>query len=297
MMASLLYPDEEQAQMQAPQGGPLSLLQPSDDRPPALRPDPRADALGETYRAISEAMVGQRNPEIVYGRRLAHYPDAADVANARQSDFGYGSGNEAYMAGRVANLLDVPTWSDDRALTASASGRASAGTPETARGYEAAQLAINRSPIAALGYDPRAINLDVASGPEASVVGAYSPETNGIVSNAAYPSNLVHESIHRGLEALRRAGVVPPEVWAKLPADEEKTTRYIMALHMGDPERGRGPAADADRARALRAFGKREDDPQAHTPDPYAGESRQALEDLNKIASRYLFSLHPGGPR
>jgi hypothetical protein len=60
MMASLLYPDEEQAQIQAPQGGPLSLLQPPDDRPPALRPDPRADALGTVYQQVMDAMEAQR---------------------------------------------------------------------------------------------------------------------------------------------------------------------------------------------------------------------------------------------
>jgi hypothetical protein len=59
-MASLLYPDEEQAQIQAPQGGPLSLLQPPDDRPPALQPDPRADALGTVYQQVMDAMEAQR---------------------------------------------------------------------------------------------------------------------------------------------------------------------------------------------------------------------------------------------
>jgi hypothetical protein len=56
MMASLLYPDEEQAQIQAP----LSLLQPPDDRPPVLRPDPRADALGTVYQQVMDAMEAQR---------------------------------------------------------------------------------------------------------------------------------------------------------------------------------------------------------------------------------------------
>jgi hypothetical protein len=53
-MASLLYPDEEQSQ------APLSLLQPPDDRPPVLQPDPRADALGTVYQQVMDAMEAQR---------------------------------------------------------------------------------------------------------------------------------------------------------------------------------------------------------------------------------------------
>jgi hypothetical protein len=176
-------------------------------------------------------------------------------------------------------------------------GRPSQGTPTTTDAYEAARLAVNRSPIAALGYQPRTTNLDTESGSDAAVVGSYSPKIDGIYSNAAYPSNLVHESIHRGLEKLRRANVVSPEIWANLPKDEEYITRYIMASAMGDPEKGRGPAADFERARALWLFGRSKDDPQARGTNPYGRENRQALEDLNAIASRYLLSLHPGGPR
>jgi hypothetical protein len=272
------------------------------------------DPLGQVYQAVTDhteernrgwlssiaGLLGIGGPpatESIPGKRLTHYPDQNDIANARQSDFSYGSGNEAFSSGRTANLLGIPA--TDRyvdELTAPSAARGAPGTPQTADAYEAAQLAINRSPIAALGYDPRRINLDTASGPNTTVIGAYSRENDASYSNAAYPSNLVHESVHRGLERLRQANIVPPELWAKLPKDEEKTTRYIMALHMGDPEKGRGPAGDADRARALRVFGKKENDPQAYAFSSGA-EDRQALEDLNAIASRYLLSLHPGGPR
>jgi len=276
---------------------------------------PNPDPLGQVYQAVTDhteernrgwlsgiaGLLGIGGPpatETTLAPPMARYPDPSDITNARQSDASYGSGNEAYTSGRAANLLGIPAEGLSPAVVADPRfGRPSQGTPATADAYEAAQLAINRSPIAALGYQPRTTNLDTESGPDASVVGSYSPKTDGIYSNAAYPSNLVHESVHRGLEKLRQANVVPPELWAKLPKDEEYVTRYIMASAMGDPERGRGPAADFERARALWMFGRSKDDPRARGTNPYGPEERKALEDLNAIASRYLLSLHPGGPR
>jgi hypothetical protein len=63
-----------------------------------------------------------------------------------------------------------------------------------------------------------------------------------------------------------------------------------MMENMGDPEAGRGSSGDADREAAARVF-------RTNAANPYAADARKALEDLNAIASRYLLSLHPGGPR
>jgi hypothetical protein len=150
-----------------------------------------------------------------------------------------------------------------------------------------------------LGYDPRNTNLDVKTGPGMSIAGVYTPETNSVYSNAAYPSNIVHESTHRGLETLRKAGLIPKELQDRLPQTEENIVRYIMALHMGDPEGGRGDESDKQRGNALWMFGKKPDDPQAYSRQGSydAPKYRQALEDLNAIAAKYLASRKPGGPR
>ena len=279
------------------------------------QPSERDAALAQMYQTITDqtekqkqgmfsgiaGLLGIGGPpatETISAPPLAHYPDAADVAAARQGDFSYGSGNEAFNSGRTANLLGIPAkghylseLSDPRA------GNPAPGTPDTGQNYEAAQLAINRSPIAALGYDPHRINLDTESGTNTNIVGAYTPDTDRIYSNAAYPSNLVHESTHRGLEMLRQAGLVSPELEKRLPKDEEKIVRYIMATAIGDPEKGRGPSGDKQRSDALWAFGRKVDDPQAPSPNRYTDDTGKALDDLNAIASRYLLSLHPGGPR
>jgi hypothetical protein len=291
---------------------------------PGMKPDPKSmlDQIGgppdpsapNPYMSwlMSALGMGPSQPATVHGERLAHYPDQADVANARKSDFSYGSGNEAFNEGRVANVLAGPAGKGKfeavgippggakaSQVTAPSLGHAVPGTPDTAQGYEAAQLAILRSPIAALGYDPRNTNLDVKTGPGMSIAGVYTPETNSVYSNAAYPSNIVHESTHRGLETLRKAGLIPKELQDRLPQTEENIVRYIMALHMGDPEGGRGDESDKQRGNALWMFGKKPDDPQAYSRQGSydAPKYRQALEDLNAIAAKYLASRKPGGPR
>src|SRR3954469_4288515 len=157
------------------------------------------------FDSIIRSVLGMKDPEpeMVKGAPTMHYPDAIDVDKARQGDFSYGSGNEAYNSGRVANIALPAKGASLTALSDPGAARARQGTPDTATAYEAAQLAINQSPIAGLGYDPHKINLDTASGKDVGLAGVYNPKTDTIFSNAAYPPNLVHESLHRGLESLR----------------------------------------------------------------------------------------------
>lgn len=254
------------------------------------------------------------------------YPTPDDAENARSVENSYGSGNEAYTEGRQAHVLSAKDAKDESTQTRRPiglddlrwaekrnavvvnpdSGGNVEGTPATAELYEKAQLAINRSPIAALGYDPRHINLDVKSPKDMNIVGLYSPGSDQLWANAHYPDVVVHESVHRGLEKLRQAKddddkpIVPKELWSKLPDDEEYIVRYIMARHMGDPEKGGGPSNDKQRAEALYKFSAKSDNPKeddVRAMTTYSKSRRDALEELNKIASRYLLSQKPGGPR
>jgi hypothetical protein len=59
-VASLLFPDDAPA-------APAPLLQLPDERPPSLRPDPRADALGQTYQDITDYMAQQHQKGIDEG--------------------------------------------------------------------------------------------------------------------------------------------------------------------------------------------------------------------------------------
>lgn len=250
--------------------------------------------------------------KVTYGDRLAHYPGDEELSAARDADFSYGTGNEAYMSGARQNALsNPPRPGRTREITGIPEGGAeisdvtnprfggsAPGTVATADEYGKAQLAVLRSPISALGYDPRHVNLDTKTGGETTIAGAYDPKQDNSYSNASFASNIVHESTHRGLEKLREAGVVPPDLWNRLPKEED-IVRYIMALHMGDPEKGRGSSGDEQRAEALYKFGRSVSDPQKYdsTASPQAKQYRSAMNELTGIAATYYASQHPGGPR
>lgn len=245
---------------------------------------------------------------VTYGGRLAHYPGLDDLSAARSAEAGYGTGNEAFTDGRAAQVWSVPAKGgrmpvglDDVAGSGTHNPQMRGivdGTPATADEYMAAQLASLRSPITALGYQPRAATLDVKSGRGVNVAGQYDPKKDSIYSNVAFPSNLIHESTHRGLEMLRKEGLIPKSLQDRLPP-EEMVVRYIMALHMGDPEKGSGSVGDEQRLSGLYAFGRDPGDPQkmASGSGGFAAEHRKALVELTDIAAKHLASLKPGGPR
>lgn len=249
----------------------------------------------------------------IYGNRLEHYPGKDDVAAAQRSGFGYGTGNEAYMAGNASNQWSMPAKGrsgaraisvDDvtdptKSATDPALRNAMPGNPDLAQIYAAAQLAALRSPITGLGYDPHKIALDTKSGSEVTVAGMYSGKTDSIYSNAGYLGNILHESTHRGLNMLREAGLIPESLQKRLPKEED-VVRYIMALHMGDPEKERGDDGKEQRASGLLKFGHDPKDPQADKnvyERSVTRDHRIALNELNDIAARYIAARTPMGPR
>lgn len=249
--------------------------------------------------------------KITYGNRLTEYPSGDDVAFAKKADVGYGSGNESFLSGQSANVWSYPGKKgaqavgiqDVRDATEAATDpklrNIMGGSPETAALYTAAHLAALRSPVTALGFDPHKVALDLRSGDKVSAAGMYRGGRDSIYSNAAYPSNIVHESTHRGLKRLRESGIVPKEVLDALPP-EESVVRYIMSLHMGDPEKNvKGEEGRSERREGLRAFGRDSNDPQKYSTEDSSEtrKHRDALNKLNDYAAKYIFQLHPGGPR
>jgi hypothetical protein len=175
------------------------------------------------------------------------------------------------------------------------------GSPQTADIYGQAQLGVLRSPIAALGFDPRAAALDTKTGKEVSLAGIYSPKSDNLYANVAFPSTLVHESVHRGLEKLRGAGVLTPALEKRLP-EEEMIVRFIMSSEMGDPEKEHGANGSKQRNQSLMEFGRDLKDPKA--PGEWLVPSAKtqaahldALKELTDKAAAYYAKQRPGGPR
>jgi hypothetical protein len=216
---------------------------------------------------------------------LSAYPNDADAEFARKYGFGYGSRLEPYINQEVSRVLGESKFMRGESRgggTVAFSARSGAGSyldqvlstindetksknldltkPENAEiklelgnTYAKAALAVNRIPIAALGFDPSRVVMD-AKMKNANVGGAYSPELDAIYSNLSSPGNLVHESIHRGIEKLRQDPDLK-SVFKDLPR-EELVVRYLMATQAGNPEQGSGSIGDQQREQALYEFDK-----------------------------------------
>jgi hypothetical protein len=143
----------------------------------------------------------------------------------------------------------------------------------------AAYLASRRSALAALGFDPRHMAIGaLASPPNFTVGGQYDPSQDRVVSTGVYPSTSVHESMHRGIQMLRDAGMVTPDM-EKL--SEEAVVRGQMARNYGDVEVGRGTLGDQ----------------QISDGKYYNRQFPDQMNAFETAAAKLFAQLHPGGPR
>jgi hypothetical protein len=211
---------------------------------------------------------------------LEHYPTDADAKTAIDNQFGYGKGNEDYIRGEHAQVLGMT----DKKGNFSPLSRADIGSDATFSGMAdqnvdmtkfknidtlnkvnttmtRAALAVNRNPVAAMGFDPRRTILDIATG-QANLAGSYNavarregggvtPQSDDVPvdkiwsnlpdSRADEASSVVHESIHRGIEKIRLSREGDTLLKSMGVADrgsnaEEMLTRYMMVKYAGDPE-------------------------------------------------------------
>lgn len=127
--------------------------------------------------------------------------------------------------------------------------------------------AIKRSPVSLLGFDPthNFITRD------AGLTTKGGTELGGTVwSNAFSPTSLIHESMHRGLDILQKAGYPISD------AEQEMIVRRLMYKHFGDYEGTEGSVAKQQMLSSL---------------------SRLSDADVSKIeetASEHYKKLHPG---
>lgn len=163
-------------------------------------------------------------------------------------------------------------------------------SPEQKAKVGQAITAINRMPVAAVGFDPHRIIADAANTKEMSIAGAYSPDVDWIFADLHYGSAIAHESTHRGLELLRRAY---PEETQKLMdrvgVKEETLVRWLMVSQAGDPEsQYKGDAGLAQIQAAKNFFGEK---------TPFNEDNLKAVDEINALAQRYIKDKRPKGPR
>jgi hypothetical protein len=158
-----------------------------------------------------------------------------------------------------------------------------AGRDKIEQGWIAAQ----KSAIAAIGFDPRRIIETDPKGKKLTIGGMYRPKDDMVWTGDGEPSTVIHESFHRGIEKVRKAGGLKD-----LRYQEEDIVRGLMLRHFGGVEYD--PAANVgnkqvDKAREL--FGR-------PTLTRKGSDFQQELDRIEDAAAEYARAQKPrGGPR
>lgn len=230
---------------------------------------------------------------------LSSYPSSDDAAFANKYGFNYGSPNERFTKGHEVRVLNSPAEGRSLGNILDAARDGSGGShlavsdsaPMGSAGDIAtrAQLAANRIPLAALGYDPSHLAYDPQPVLHPNIAGAYGRGTDSMYANDQWdknPSTAVHESIHRGISSLRDDPKLK-NVFENIPS-EESVVRYLMNTKAGNPELGQGNAGDEQIKTALASF---------HNP-MWGNTFRTMVDKLNDAAAQKLMAQQPVmGPR
>lgn len=170
----------------------------------------------------------------------------------------------------------------NKAITPMQSG----GTENLNNSMMRGALAVNRSPIAALGFDPSKMVLDTVApkGKDYGFAGLYDPTRDNIYANFTgdTPSVITHESTHRGMKQLRK--LYPQEMakaFSVLP-DEEYVVRWLMHKNAGDPENLSG----GRRETAIKYF---------NNPD-LKDKRAESLKQIEELAIEAIKNRRPRGP-
>lgn len=243
---------------------------------------------------------------------LPAYPSQHDADYARNYGFGTNSINEDYLNNNRARVLgqnmtvNEPTKkgtssaSREVFLPASGAGSDSSGVTDPKNSVDVnlnknpelqgnlrnvmmqAALAANRSPIAAMGFDPSRVVVDSMI-KKPNIAGLYRPDFDMQYTALDPDDAIVHESTHRGLQKLREK--YPAEAdsaMSKLGAkgsnlSEELVVRWLMASKAGDPEGNAGSIDKKQRELGIQTF-----DPKEYPINATA--RREALNQLEELA-------------
>lgn len=210
--------------------------------------------------SLADLGKGESDPNTVPLSQLGRYPTRDDVIMARNYDLSYGTSFAPFArydatVGQVP-IGDVPDMMNKEKGINPAKFQRPMDT-NTADQLYAAWMAAQRSPVAALGFDPRRILTTPMPEPgkatlRLNVGGAYRPDEDVAWFDPRYPTSAVHESTHRGFKMLRDIGSEDTPGGKGLPfnAIEEPNVRAMMLRHYGPVEKGRGELVDKEVASA-----------------------------------------------
>lgn len=217
------------------------------------------------------------------GTNPVPYPSDNDVALARKADASYGDPAAGYVNGpgakiQAANIIHIPalfgTNPTFNEVLTNKMPRAGVDQPTSdalMKGY----LASRHSAVAGLGFDPHQTVISPQSDKALNVAGMYQPAGDKLwFDKQAQPEAVVHESMHRGMNQLRQAGMMPE---AANNIREESLVRALMMNKFGNLELPWSDKTDIQEGR------------------PYVDSP--VLKQLEDAAAQLYAKKQPRGPR
>lgn len=226
-------------------------------------------------------------PDMVHVPPNTNYPDALDAHYAKQFNQAYGDEVDKYLQpGSKTKKMDAE---EVMRAFGDISGRAYGKATATATTLEERDtiiknwMAAQKSPVAALGFDPGAtVFTPKIEKSDLNLAGFYNPRADTMWYNASDGEDVVvHESMHRGLEKLRNAGMLPKSMDDQ---SEELIVRALKQRYFGMIEKGHGDAGD-----------KQVED--ARWEAEHMGSFKKTMDDVEEAATKLIKQKKPGGPR
>lgn len=230
-------------------------------------------------------------PDVLRAPFNQTYPSSQDVYYAQAYDQTYGTP----MAGFTVSgaKMRQPDWSSDiQGRTPREIISRVAGVPPSEISPTAQEeiiknwLGAQKSAVAALGYDPRAIARTQNNGEEPGVEGItghrLSPNANEIWYNSKRPDAAIHEAFHRGIGLLSNAGALP----SGIDPDSENLVRMLMLRNFGDIE-----------LLGDNGYGDQQVQSAKYTLQETPWTTNRMLDKLEKAAQDYIAKKTPRGPR
>jgi len=183
----------------------------------------------EGYKA-KQGLEDYNSPASAIGER---FPTKEDVDFYRSVDATYGRPEAGYLQqGARGSFYD-----DLTNMTSRQGGYRRDMTPQESDAFNAAYIAAQRNPIAALGFRPEEFDFSGSPIPQTTAGMVSSPQSR-IYADLKFPSVAVHEAIHRGLLEIRnedynaylqKTGSLLQEMndLAKQPYSSEKSKRFF----------------------------------------------------------------------
>ena len=208
--------------------GPPALPAPFQYLPEVVNQTPAPSFLGSLFGATPATPVyGQATPD-------QRWPSLEDLSASRKYDLTYGTSVAPTLT--EGAIVNRPSFEEVKKTYGK--GVPLPLAPEEINSQnrdrlETSWLAANKTALGALGFDPRRISSTMDTGKRLTVGGFFTPGQDQIWTHEQKPSNVIHESLHRGINMLKEAGELPK--WFR-DSNEETFIRGMMLRHFGDIE-------------------------------------------------------------